>query len=71
VAVYLPRVRFDHAVRGVDPAAALDALRGGARGATSQMCMTFLVLVDHFVVESFAVRGVRGVSKGHRAAPEP
>jgi hypothetical protein len=31
VDVYLPRVRFDHAVRGVDPAAALDALRGGAR----------------------------------------
>ena len=31
VDVRLPRVRLDHAVRGLDPAAALDALRGGAR----------------------------------------
>ena len=35
VDVRLPRVRLDHAVRGLDPAAALDALRGGARAGES------------------------------------
>ena len=35
VDVRLPRVRLDHAVRGLDTAAALDALRGGARAGES------------------------------------
>jgi hypothetical protein len=66
VAVYLPRVRFDHAVRGVDPAAALDALRGGARDRKKKESRGVVA----FALEMSNLLPLRGVSLNlERAVP--
>ena len=75
VAVRLPRVRFDHAVRGLDPAAALDALRGGARssprsGTTKKKKESRGENVVAFALEMSNLLPLRGVSLNlERAVP--